>query len=147
MEKSKIKEILSTLYVPRAEGLEGKCYRSEYMMDEHEAHAIYEAVSSAAFDSGLSHGFSYEIGERACGILADLDDWDDDDSITEAVDGAVPIYTHELMKIYASNHSAVDEAVNELGDNHEDSVQNAKMAWYLEIEKMVRAIKSNIEAI
>ena len=85
------------------------------------------------------------LPDKAVDILSECE-WDDDDSISEFVDGAVPIYTGELMEIYASNSSAVDEAVEEMGQQG-DSSKNASIAWYIQIERMVSAIKSELEEL
>ena len=71
-------------------------------------------------------------------------DWDNDDAITESVDQAVPIYTNEVMSIYANNHWAVDEAVNNIGGSGAESDQRAKYGWYEQIQQMTEAIKTNL---
>jgi hypothetical protein len=146
MNEKRAREILARLFVPRAGGLEGEVFRSEYMKEDAPEYAVYEAVSNAQRDSGLTFDFSYEIGSRAANILAEAEDWTDDDDIRERIDSSVPIYTHELMQIYASDWGAVDEAREELGPG-ENSEREAAMAWYMLIERMVYAIRGNLAEV
>ncbi len=145
MNKKKIQKHLSTLFVPRDNGLNGVCFRTEYMNKDNEAYPVQQAVSEAQRKSGLSFDFSYTIAKIACNILADTDDWSDDDVITEAIDGQVPIYTYYIMEIYQSNNWAVDEARQEFGSV--DSSKDAQMAWYSQISQMVANIKENLQEI
>lgn len=145
MNKSEIKDILSRLFVPRSEGLEGVCFRDEYMDKANKAYPVYQAVSDAQRESDLTFDFSYNIANRAVDILSELEDWENDD-ITEAVDASCPIYTAEIMAIYQGNHWAVDEAIQELGSG-EDSLKNALYGWYRQIEQMTEAIRSKLAEI
>ena len=107
--KTSIKEILRDLFTTKNDIV---VFNDKYMdKDNAEKYAIYKVVSGIMHDSGLTHGFSYEIGNRAVNVLVDLEDWDNDDAISEAVDAIVPVYTHEIMQIYTDNSWAVDEAV------------------------------------
>jgi len=147
MNKETVKKYLSEMFVPRDEPLEGVCFRSEFMNKEHhEAYPIQRIISNAQRESGLSFDFSYEIASRAVDVLSNVDDWEDDDAITEAVDSSVPIYTYDLMKIYASDSWAVDETREEMG-TAENSEKQAQWAWYAQIESMVQSIKSKVEEI
>lgn len=120
-------------------------YDSEYMnRDNVEQYAIYNAVSTVAHDSGLTHNFSYEIASRAVDILAEIEDWQDDDAITEAIDASVPIYTSKLIQIYTFNSWTVDEAREELGTGEDSTTKNAMQAWYIQIQNMVNAIRDNL---
>src|SRR3990167_4708116 len=105
-------------------------------------HAIYQAISEAQRKSNLSFNFSYEIANKAVDILSDLEDWNDDDAITEGVDSSVPVYTNQVMEIYKSDSWAVDEAVNNIGGSGADSEQRAKYGWYEQIQQMAGAIKA-----
>lgn len=112
------------------------------------AYPIYEAVSTAAYNSGLTHAFSYEIAKRAADILAENDWTDDDLDATDAIDAAVPIYTAELMTMYAHNWDAIDAANNETGTpTVYDSVQAARVGWYSAIDSMCRAIIENLNKL
>ena len=146
MKIQEVTKILSDMFIPRDKGLEGKCFKSEYMNKEHEAYPVQQAVSDAMRNSGLTFDFSYLIAEKACDILVEVDDWEDEDAITESVDAIMPVYTSDLMEIYASNSWAVDAAMEEMG-NGKDSASNAQMAWYMQISQMVEAIKGNLSDI
>ena len=141
----KIKQILSKLFaeVERKDGSKVTTFTTEAMTEGNEAYGTYRAVSDAMQESGLTFDFSYVVAVKAVDILTELDNWEDEDAITEAVDSAVPVYTHELMTIYADNSSAVDEAREELGSEG-DSSTLAQQAWFSEIQKMVNAIKENL---
>lgn len=143
MQKQEIKATLNALFVPRNKGLEGVCFRMDFMNKENASYPVYKKVSEAMHDSGLSHDFSYEIANIAVDILTELRDWENDDQITEAVDGAVPIYTHDLMRIYTSDSGAVDEGAEELGTDG-DSVARAQAGWYIAIQHMVNDIKNRL---
>ena len=149
MTEAQVRHILGKMFVLREDKKEGdddaKCFRQEYMDENAPEYPIQQAVSNAMGDSELSFDFSYIIGEKAADILAEVD-WDDDDAITEAIDSAIPVYTNELMQIYVADNWAVDEAVNEFG-NDEDSSKNAMMAWYSQIRQMVEKIKNNLAEI
>jgi hypothetical protein len=139
-------ELLAGLFtiVTKTDGKEYICFKSEYM-DESNAdkYAIYKIISNAQRESGLSFNFSYDIGEKAAGIVAELEDLDDEDAITEAIDQAIPIYTDEIMSIYTRDSAAVDEAAEELGGD--DSNSRAVSGWYNEIRKMVYTIISELK--
>lgn len=149
MNQKQVRDILRKMFVLRDGKTENdddsKCFRQEYMQKTASEYPIQEAVSDAMHNSRLSFDFSYIIGEKAADILAEVD-WDDDDAITEAIDSAIPVYTNELMQIYVADNWAVDEAVNEFG-NDEDSSKNAIMAWYSQIRQMVEKIKNNLAEI
>ena len=140
------KDLLAKLYVPRAKGLEGVCFNSEYMREKAtpDQKAIYNAVSKAQRESGLSYDFSYVIGEKAVDILTEVEDWKNEDTLHDYIDQAVPIYTHEVMAIYTNDAWQVDEAVNEYGNDTMESEARAKLGWYMAIENMTHAIISNL---
>jgi hypothetical protein len=143
MKQQEIKTILASLFVPRkpnenGEG-DGVAFRSEYMDKSNLAYPVYEAVSTCGFESNLTHSFSYEIMSRACSILCDLEDWDATDELQEQIDAMVPVYTSELMQVYAANSWAVDEAREEYGTG-ENSDSDAGRAWYMLIERMTNSI-------
>lgn len=142
------KELLAGLFVPRKEPLEGVCFSNDYMDKANaEKYAIYEAVSDAMHDSGLSHDFSYAVAEKAVDVLTDRDeiDWLDADDLTNLIDNAVPVYNGELMEIYANDWGTVDKACEELGiDKKATSVERARLGWYYAIEQMAQAIISNL---
>ena len=152
MKNEKIMEILPRLFVPLKKGPgssedgEGVCFRSEYMREESEAYAIYKAVSDAQYKSGLTFDFSYDVANRAVDVLCEVEDWDNNDAISEAVDSAVPIYTGEIMKIYQANSWAVNDSNEEYGKEG-DVTQQGMMAWYLQIYAMVRAIKDGLHEL
>lgn len=149
MDQQKVRNILANLFKTskREDNEEYIHFNTDYMRRENtDSYAVYQAVSNAGFESGLTHSFSYEIMSRAADILADLADWNDDDAIIEAVDQGVPIYTNELMQIYVSNSWAVDEAAEEYGSEG-DSTDRARWAWGSQIRSMVYAIRTNIAAI
>jgi hypothetical protein len=138
------KKDLKNIFVARSNGLEGVCFPSEVMNEDNPRYPIYRAISSAQHDSGLSFNFSYEVASKAVDILTEVN-WDDEDAITEAIDSAIPVYTHELMSIYNDNAWIVDEAVQDLGDgDSEDSAKRAQMGWYRAIGDMVQSIKNNL---
>jgi len=148
MTKETIIKLLSDVFVPRAEGLEGVCFASDFMdREQKDKYAIYNAISEAMQNSGLSHNFSYGVANKAVSILSDID-WNDDDAITDAIDHDVPIYNGELMSIYAQDWHAVDEACNEYGiDDEADSIERAKQGWYYTLTNMTNDIKSNLESL
>ena len=148
MDQNKKREVLARLFETskRENGEEYIHFRLDVMDKENEAYPVYQAVSDAAYNSGLSHEFSYEITSHACDILAEAEDWDNDDDITERVDSAVPVYTSELMQIYTADSFAVDEAADEYG-NEGDSTKRAQMAWYSQIRDMVSSIRANLETV
>ncbi len=148
MKQKKMRDILARLFETskRDNGEEYIHFRTDVMDKASDAYPVYQAVSDAAYDSGLSHGFSYEISSRAADILAESEDWDNDDDIIEAVDSSCPIYTGEIMQVYISDSWAVDEAGEEYG-NEGDSTKRAQMAWYMLIRNMVQSIRTNLEAI
>jgi hypothetical protein len=141
-----IKQVLNNIFVlvDKDTKDERYCFMQEIMNKEDKNYPIYRAISEAQYKSGLTFDFSYEIAVKAVDILSELEDWDDDAIITEAVDSSVPIYTNELMKIYQGNSWAVDEAVDNIGGSGEDSEQRAKYGWYEQIEQMTEAIKANL---
>ena len=147
MKKEKAIELLGGLYVPQENGEGGLAFNFEYMKTgaDEDAHAVYQAVSKAQFDSGLSFSFSYEIGGMAVSILEE-EDWSDEEALLEAINRAIPIYISDLMKIYVSNHDSVDEAALEYGYEG-DSVDRARWGWYTELRNMVDSIQSNIEKL
>lgn len=134
--------IFGTISAPEGDRV---VFTAEAMREGSVSYELHEAVSKAMFESELSFGFSYKIASRAVYIMANMKDMmDDNEEITEAIDGAVPVYTSEIMEIYASDHWAVDEAVKEFGAG-EDSEQNAKSAWYEQISQMIYAIRAEIK--
>lgn len=149
MQKKEIQKHLDALFTTskRDDDSEYIHFTSEYMRPEHEGYAVYQAVSDAAHDSGLTHDFSYEISSRAAQCLIDVEDWDEshDDAMREAIDSSVPIYNSDLTTIYTSNSWAVDEAREEYGS--QDSIKDAQMAWYSQISAMVYAIRTNLEPL
>ena len=155
MKTKQVQDYLSTLFVFRDgksdNDFDSLCFNAAYMAPEHEAYSIYEAVSAAQRDSGLSYGFSYEIASRAVSILSELDAIYDSnamyDAISEAVEAAVPIYTNKLMEIYKHNPAAVDEACEELCLCDGDSATRASTGWYVYIERMTRDIAQKLSRI
>ena len=144
---NEIQEALNDVFVlvDKDKPTERFCFSNEYMKTENTVpYSIYQAISDVQQASGLSFDFSYVIAKKAVDILAELEDWDNDDAIAEAVDGSVPIYTNELMTIYAHNGWAVDEAEAELGFGGDTSMDRAKGGWYLQIQQMTQAIKTNL---
>ena len=145
MKRDLVIEYLGKLFVPR-DNRDGVAFRTEYMNHAHEAYEVQQAVSKAQMHSGLSFDFSYSVAEKAVDVLLTVDNWNDDDALREAIDSNVPIYTGEIMEIYQANAWVVDEACEELG-NTGNSSDNAMRGWYMAIERMVQAIKGNLEAI
>lgn len=146
MNKENIKDILSKLFVPRAEGLEGVAFRSEYMKSDSDAYEIYNIVSDAQRSSGLSFDFSYKIASIAVEILSSAADWEDEDSMRQAIDYSVPIWTSELMEIFKQDSWAVDDARKEYGPG-QDTTRDAQMAWYFQIEQMAAIIKNGLDEL
>lgn len=158
MTKEELRDLLAGLFTTRgAEAKrEGKTDRDEleddtiiYARDAFDdttpMHAVYEIVTRYAFDSGLSHGFSYQIMSRAVDCLCNVDDWENDGGITEQVDNAVPIYTHDLMQVYTADAWSVDEARDEYGA--QDTTKDAQMAWYKLINEAVYGIKDDLAGL
>lgn len=119
------------------------------MKRENKAYPIYQAVSEAQRASGLSFNFSYDIADKAVDVL--LENWDDAnsdnyDSIVDAVDGAVPVYNSDLVKIYLSDWDVADDAMEEYGGEG-DSLDRARHGWFRAIESMVYAIRDNLAEI
>jgi hypothetical protein len=150
MNKSELLKLLPNLFYSKKieDEVERICFTDSYMNRENiNEYAIYKAVSEAQHNSGLTFDFSYEVASRAVDVITTLiDQYDDDlanledsDNITEAVDGIIPVSTHDLMQIYQSNSWLVDEARQELG-NDGDTTQQAQQAWYKAINDMVHAI-------
>lgn len=121
------------------------CFADAYLRakDGTDEKNVQEMVSKAQQDSGLSFDFSYKIAGEALDILVDLEDWDDEDAIAQAVDYAVPVYYNVIATIYNADWGCVDEWRDEIGGGAKpsDCMKDAQGAWYNEIEKMVRAIK------
>ena len=138
------KKLLENLYVPRSAG-DGVCFNDKYMDSKNvEKHSIYNIVSNIQRDSGLSFDFSYTIGNIAVDILTEVD-WNNDDAINDAIDQAVPIYTHEIMEIYEANSFIIDEACEEYGNsNPMNSEERAIIGWYHAIQNMVMEIISKL---
>ena len=157
MSKENIKALLAGLFTTRKDsaGEDIIIFSSAYMdsnnigtpLDEGK-HAVYEAVSNAMHDSGLSHGFSYEIASRAVSVLKEAEDWTEDgqDDMNEAIDASVPVYTNYLNSIYAYDSWAVDESRQENGIT-EDSASDAARAWYSQIYAMTGTIQANLEKL
>lgn len=146
MNKKELREHLQKVLVRKeAEGREPwLCFADDYLLakDGTDEKNVQEIVSKAQQDSGLTFDFSYTIASDAVDILAELEDWNDEDAIAQAVDGAVPIYYHDIAKIYLANWGAVDEYRDEVGaSTPSDCMKDAQGAWYNEIQKMVQAIK------
>jgi len=139
MTKEEVKKMLGSLFMDSVKetGEVVRVFNDKCFDRERPERRLYEVVSAAMRDSDLSFEFSYAIAEKAADVLAELEDWenDDDDMMRELIDSAVPVYTYDLMKIYLSDSWAVDETIKELGDAG-DSTKNAAMAWYRLIEKM-----------
>src|SRR3990167_9698448 len=148
MKLQEIKKSLNDVFVLVDKDTEKEryCFNDEIIKKENANYPIYEAISNAMHESDLTFNFRYQIATKAVDILADLEDWENDDAITESVDSSVPIYTSELMEIYQSNNWAVDEAAKEMGGG-EDSTQNAQYGWYNQINQMAAVIKNNLLAL
>ena len=151
MSKENIKTLLAGLFTTRKDKDDEDIiiFSSEYMdRDNADKYAVYEAVSNAMHDSGLSHGFSYEIASRAVSVLEEAEDWTEDgqDDMNEAIDASVPIYTNYLNSIYAYDSWAVDESRQENGIP-EDSASDAERAWYSQIYAMTGTIQANLEKL
>jgi hypothetical protein len=144
MNTEAIKNMLDGIFttVKKDNGEVQICFQDHAMKPESGLYPIYQAISKAQQDSGLTFDFSYEVAKKAVDILAEAELWED---LTPAIDSAVPIYNGELMTIYANDWNAVDEAVEELGGG--DSVKNAQAGWYMAIENMVHAIKENLSEL
>ena len=147
MTKKELREHLSkVLTLKTHEGREPwLCFADDYLLAEDgtDEKSVQQLVSKAQQNSGLTFDFSYTIASDAVDILAELEDWEDDDAIAQAVDQAVPIYYHDIQKIYAGNYGAVDEWRDEVGGGStpSDCMKDAQGAWYHEIEKMVRVLR------
>jgi len=151
MNKKEIQELLGKVFTTRAAQGGDKedeiiIFAPDHFDKTTDLHTVSEVVSTAMYESGLTHEFSYEIASRAADILAEAEDWDNEDALQEAIDSAIPIYTNELMSIYASNSWAVDEAAEELG-NEGDSTRRAQQAWYMQIQSMGEAIKTGLQEL
>ena len=156
MNKTQIKSTLKNLFtiVKKETSEEVYAFKLEDMQEfiNHTAtlnpnYPIYQAVSKAMHDSGLSFNFSYEIAKRAVDVILDTDEEKLEDSehdFSEKIDQQVPIYYAELMQIYLSDWETVDEVANTFG-NITDCVSGARQAWYNEIEKMLSAIITNLK--
>lgn len=140
-----MREHLARLLIPRAEGA-GECYGSDVMMIGNEAYPVYEAVSTAQRESGLTFDFSYRIVRKAIDVLLSVDDWEDVDAMNEAIDAEIPVYTHELMEIYVSDYWSVDKAVEESGMDG-DTMQRTTLGWDGAIRDMAEAIRANLADI
>lgn len=137
-----IGELFTTMKLSNDE--ERTIYNEKYIKAQEGTteHDLYEMVSNIAYKSGMSFEFSYRVISKACGVVSQylLNSDGDDDNIHELVDNAVPIYNHELMQIYVSDWSIVDEAHDELVGNEDDSVGRAQVAWYYILERVTREI-------
>jgi len=146
MKKEKVKTFLATLFVTRDVADESVSFNDAFMRDTHEAYPIYDAVSDVMHKSNLSFNFSYAIASKAVDVLEQVEDWEDNDDIQEAINSAVPVYTWELMQICQSDSWAVDEAIREYG-KQETLERDVTTAWFMLIETMVEEIKTCLEAI
>ena len=104
---------------------------------------VREKLLQCQHDSGLSFEFSYIIAEKACEVLTNATRYVD---ISDNIDGVLPIYTSEIMKIYLANSHIVDEGVEELGDPQGgSSEQRALLWWYNAIDAMSHSIADALE--
>lgn len=150
MNKAQAKELLAGVFKTiKIDGPEEEriVFADEYILAPKDVlkHDIYQLVSDAMHESGLTHSFSYEVASRAVGVLGEVEDWDDTDAIHESVDSYTPIYNAEIAEIYTANSWAVDEAREEMGAV--DSMKDAQAAWYRQIEQMADAIATKIEEL
>lgn len=112
-------------------------------------HDLYEIMSDVAFNSGLTHDFSYEVMYLVAMVLENLEHLNEDESETSAflelVDSVTPIYNYDIMKMYRSDYGVVDQYREELGNTEADSMQAAQQAWYFKIEELAREALQGIE--
>lgn len=141
------REFLSDLLVPRENGLDGMCFRSEFMDVKHEAYPVYQAVSDAMHDSNLSFDFSYSVADRAISALLSVDNWDDEDALQEAIDNNVPVYNNQLMTIYLADWDIVDQTCDDNGIIGYDSVKRASIGWYSAMQDMVSSIINKLAKV
>lgn len=145
MTKKEVQKHLSALFTTvkvQDTGEERICFDRAYLSapDGSDEKNVQEIVSSVMFESGLTHDFSYDIASSACDVLANADELTGD-MHHELIDSHVPIYYHDISKIYLANWGAVDEYREEVGGGTPaDSMKDAQGAWYMLIENMVREI-------
>ena len=150
MQKTISEQMLSELFIYKQfeNGTGRLVYSDKYILAEAGTveRDLYELVSNIAQNSGMSFEFSYNIMSQACTIASEylLNSEGDEDNINELVDNAVPIYNNELMQIYVSDWSIVDEAHDELGGSQDDSVGRAQLAWYYILERVTREVIENV---
>ena len=149
MNQKQIKATLEHIFetVERNDGSEVRAFTPASMHEDSGEYPIQQAISKAMQDSGLTFDFSYEVADKAVDILAESEDWTDQDAINEAIDLAIPVFTFDLMEMYASDSWQVDEAVKEMGGDNEDSVKRAQIGWYVAIQNMTNAIISNLSEL
>lgn len=148
------KEMVEQLFVTRDAGGDSEMivYSDVYLFapENTTEHDLYELVSNIAYNSGLSHGFSFEIMSRACMVLSELD-WDEierDDiecaGLFEAVESNTPVYNYDLLKIAnVSDYHHIDEA-REVFGNEIDTITACQNAWASLIEVTAQQIYSAV---
>lgn len=150
MKIEQVKKILAGIFetITIKEDEEERIIFKPSAMDKtNKEYPVFKAISDAQHNSGLSYDFSYLVADKAVNILAELENWKDDEAITEAIDACIPVYTYDLMKIYQSNNWAVDEANEEFGISNKGTESQAQMAWYKQISEMVASIKENLKEV
>lgn len=99
---------------------------------------------------GYYDTFIMDVAYSALAILEGMEDTSDQDNLTEIlyekIDGAVPIYIDDIVKIYNKNYEIVDDACNEYGEPNEQtgesiSIARAKIGWYSAISDFIAKYK------
>lgn len=154
MQKTITQEMVSELFttLPLPDGGERTIYAAKFLHGATDTpeRDLYELVSDYAYKSSMTHDFSYDVMSLACTVLADLPIWqgddmpDNDDGLHEAIDGVVPVYNHELLKIAtAGNYHLVDDALAATGTA--SIIEACNYAWYTTIGDAVRELAHRIE--
>lgn len=154
MQKQKITAAhLAGLFTKADEGTnkERIIYHNEYLSAPGNTpeRDLYEIVSDVAFDSGLTHGFSYEIMSRAVDVLAEAYNHNEPadievDYLHEDIDAIVPVYNYTLLMIAnPGDYHNIDEA-REVFGNDIDTIEACRVAWFSLIESATRDIHERI---
>ena len=97
----------------------------------------------------LPDDWRYKMISRAADWLADADPDAWDDSISEAADSLVSVYTADLMSWVSSRldrGSYCEEAARELGATAEDFVGLLRAGQYMEYSEVLAALVSGLQA-
>lgn len=84
----------------------------------------------------FNYGIEYDDFDEFTDVVVNLDEYG---NIHECVDGAVPIYNHELLEWAKDNYEYVDDAKRDgLIDASADLIQQLQGGYYFQLDRVVR---------